>query len=104
MRDELIAVMASDGDFEPYVSGAPDRPPPNNHLLGDPSWGAYYLWQSGAPVAGQADRCPATMAALAMASWRPRIRIRWSMGAAQRDCRQRVSWSTPACSNARRSR
>ena len=67
MRDELIAVMASDGDFEPYVSGAPDRPPPNNHLLGDPSWGAYYLWQGGAPVAGQADRCPATMAALAKA-------------------------------------
>ena len=64
MRDELIAVMASDGDFPPYVSGASDRPPPNNHLLGDPSWGAFYLWQSGAPVAGQAERCPAAMAAL----------------------------------------
>lgn len=64
MRDELVAVMASDGDFAPYVSGATDRPPPNNHLLGDPSWGAYYLWQSGAPVTGQAERCPGTMAAL----------------------------------------
>jgi hypothetical protein len=64
IRDELVAVMASDGDFAPYVAGSPDRPPPNNHLLGDPSWGAYYLWQSGAPVAGQAERCPTAMAAL----------------------------------------
>jgi len=67
MRDELIAVMAAEGDFSPYVSGAPDRPAPNNHLLGDPSWGAWYLWQGGAPVAGQAERCPATMEALAKA-------------------------------------
>lgn len=64
MRDELAAVIAAEGDFEPYVSIPPGRPAPNNRLLGDPSWGAYYLWQSGAPVAGQADRCPATMAAL----------------------------------------
>ncbi|MGE0178478.1 MAG: aspartyl/asparaginyl beta-hydroxylase domain-containing protein [Sphingomonas sp.] len=64
MRDELSAVMAADGDFDPYVLSAPDRPPPNNHLLGDPSWGAFYLWQGGTPVAGQAERCPATMAAL----------------------------------------
>jgi aspartyl/asparaginyl beta-hydroxylase (cupin superfamily) len=64
MRDELIAVMASEGDFNPYVSGTADRPPPNNHLLGDPSWGAFYLWEGGTPVPGRTDRCPATMAAL----------------------------------------
>ena len=64
MRDELAAVIAAEGEFAPYVGGAPGRPAPNNRLLGDPSWGAYYLWQSGAPVVGQADRCPATMAAL----------------------------------------
>lgn len=64
MRDELAAVIAAEGDFAPYVGGTPGRPAPNNRLLGDPSWGAYYLWQSGAPVAGQADRCPAAMAAL----------------------------------------
>jgi aspartyl/asparaginyl beta-hydroxylase (cupin superfamily) len=64
MRDELAAVIAAEGDFAPYVAAAPGRPAPNNALLGDPSWGAYYLWQSGAPVAGQADRCPATMKAL----------------------------------------
>lgn len=64
MRDELAAVIAAEGDFEPYVGGTPGRPAPNNKLLGDPSWGAFYLWQSGVPVAGQAQRCPATMAAL----------------------------------------
>ncbi|MGQ0659707.1 aspartyl/asparaginyl beta-hydroxylase domain-containing protein [Sphingosinicella sp.] len=64
MQAELAAVIAAEGDFAPYVSGTPGRPAPNNRLLGDPSWGAYYLWQSGAPVPGQADRCPATMRAL----------------------------------------
>lgn len=64
MRDELTGVIAAQGDFAPYVATAPGRPAPNNRLLSDPSWGAYYLWQSGAPVPGQADRCPAAMAAL----------------------------------------
>ena len=64
MRDELAAVIAAEGDFQPYVGVPTGRPAPNNSLLGDPSWGAYYLWQSGAPVPGQADRCPATMAVL----------------------------------------
>lgn len=67
LRDELLAVVADTGDFDPYVTGTPGRPPPNNHLLGDPSWGAWYLWQSGAPVAGQAERCPATIKVLELA-------------------------------------
>ena len=65
MQAELAAVVAGDEQaFGPYVTGSPDRPLPNNHLLGDPSWGAYYLWEAGAPVADHAARCPNVMAAL----------------------------------------
>ena len=64
MVDELCDILASNDVFEPYVTGSPNRPLPNNALLNDPSWGAYYLWQSGKPVEGQADRCPRTMSAL----------------------------------------
>ena len=67
MRAELEAVMAEDGDFPPYVEAHPDRPVPPNPLLNDPHWGAFHLWRSGAPVAGNANRCPRTMAALAAA-------------------------------------
>ena len=68
MQGELAAIVTADeSEFTPYVTGSPDRPLPNNHLLGDPSWGAWYLWDAGAPVAGHAERCPAVMAALAQA-------------------------------------
>ena len=64
LQEELRAVIATEGEFDPYVAGSPGRPLPNNRLLNDPSWGAYYLWQSGAPVEGHADCCPKTMAAI----------------------------------------
>jgi aspartyl/asparaginyl beta-hydroxylase (cupin superfamily) len=64
MKAELQAVLADREEFEPYITGAPDRPLPNNKLLHDPNWGAYYFWQSGAPVEDHARRCPATMRAL----------------------------------------
>jgi len=64
MQSELQEVVADEREFDPYVVAAPGRPAPNNQLLNDPSWGAWYLWQNGAPVAGHAERCPATMAAL----------------------------------------
>lgn len=72
IRAELEAVLAEDGAFVPYVEGDPNRPRALHRLLGDPSWGAFHLWRQGAPVAGNADRCPATMAALARAPM-PRI-------------------------------
>ena len=65
IRAEVQAVMADDTGFEPYVGTAAGRPRPNNPLLDDPSWGAFHLWKGGAIVAANADRCPATMAALA---------------------------------------
>lgn len=67
MRDEVSAVMASDGGFRPYVESSVDRPPAANPLRDDPSWGAFYLWQTGKPVPGNADRCPVTMEALSHA-------------------------------------
>ena len=64
MQAELRAVLAEGQDFEPYITGAPERPLPNNKLLHDPSWGAYHFWQGGTVVEDHAARCPATMAAL----------------------------------------
>jgi len=65
MQAELGAVIAEgEGAFGPYVTGSPDRPLPNNQLLNDPSWGAYYLWEGGAPVPDHAAHCPQVMAAL----------------------------------------
>jgi len=65
MQAELDAIAGD--SFAPYVTASADRPAPNNPLLGDPSWGAFYFWKDGAPVAENAVRCPATMAALAHA-------------------------------------
>lgn len=70
MQAELAAV--EDAAFAPYVTAQPGRPAPNNPLLDDPAWGAFYFWRDGAPVAEAAARCPATMEALALAPM-PRI-------------------------------
>lgn len=67
MRAELDAVLADTPAFDPYVASSAERPRPANHLLDDPAWGAFYFWQFGERVADHADRCPATMAALANA-------------------------------------
>jgi aspartyl/asparaginyl beta-hydroxylase (cupin superfamily) len=65
IRAELDAVMTSDTGLKPYVEADPTRPNRGHSLLGDPSWSAFHLWEAGAPVPGNADRCPVTMAALA---------------------------------------
>jgi aspartyl/asparaginyl beta-hydroxylase (cupin superfamily) len=72
IRAELEAVLAQDGAFHPYVESEPNRPPATHLLLNDPRWGVFHLWKHGAPVAGNADRCPKTMAALERAPM-PRI-------------------------------
>lgn len=64
IRAELEAVDGSAG-FRPYVEGTSDRPRPANPLLDDPAWSAFYLWRNGAPVIGNAEHCPRTLAALA---------------------------------------
>ncbi len=68
MQEELAAVMAAgDTGFDPYVRHNPDRPAPANHLLERKDWSAFYFWRDGAVVEDNAARCPATMAALALA-------------------------------------
>ena len=78
MRAELEAVIEEEGAFTPYVEADANRPQPANPLLGDLSWAAFYLWKSGVPVSGNAERCPRTMEALAHAPM-PQIKGRSPM-------------------------
>ncbi len=69
VRRELLEVMADDSiadRFTPYVS-YPDGVPLDQwaELNRSPRWSAFFLKDQGLPVAGNAERCPATMAALA---------------------------------------
>ena len=68
MQAELAAVMAGGAaGFDPYGHRQAHRPAPNNALLDDDAWSAFHFWRDGKVVAANADRCPATMAALALA-------------------------------------
>jgi aspartyl/asparaginyl beta-hydroxylase (cupin superfamily) len=67
MTAELRGLMAGAAGMEPYLRPTRDRPHRDHSLYNDPKWSAFHLWENGAPVAVNADRCPATMAALAHA-------------------------------------
>jgi Aspartyl/Asparaginyl beta-hydroxylase len=67
MRDELMAILSDGKDFAPYVEANNDRPRAANPLINDASWGAFYFWRNGKQVEENAARCPAIMAALALA-------------------------------------
>lgn len=71
IRSELEALLQAEAEeFSPYVAANADRSggtAPNAHLAGDTSWSAYHLLRGGEPVAGHAERFPATLAALARA-------------------------------------
>lgn len=65
IREELLALLEADADFQPYVQPEKDRPPRDFHdLVNNPSWTALYLWKDGERVGENARRCPRTMAAL----------------------------------------
>lgn len=65
IEDELLDLIGSDAEFQPYVQAEKDRPPRDFHgLLNNPSWTALYFWKDGAIVEENARRCPKTMAAL----------------------------------------
>lgn len=65
IRSELLTLIATASDrFTPYVTAAPNRPPPNNPLLDKPDWGAAWLWKDGRVADGMSMLCPATLAAL----------------------------------------
>ena len=66
IRAELMQVLADAAAFKPYVQSDPSRPRnPEDRMLDNPEWGAFYLWKDGEPVPANAARCPKTMAALA---------------------------------------
>jgi aspartyl/asparaginyl beta-hydroxylase (cupin superfamily) len=68
MRAELEAILADDGaEIAPYVVADPNRPAKRHTLMGDPKWSALHLYRGGEIVPANADRCSATMAALAHA-------------------------------------
>lgn len=66
IREELLEVMRAPDAFAPYVQSDPARPRKSQDgMLDNPDWSAFYLWKNGEPVAGNVERCPRTMAALA---------------------------------------
>lgn len=64
LKQELQSVLSENGSFSPYVESNPNRPAPNNPLLNDPSWGAYYFWKNGEAITDHIAKCPETIAAL----------------------------------------
>jgi aspartate beta-hydroxylase len=62
IRAEAQAVLGGAG-WVPYIESETRRPNANP-LLQDPNWSAFYLIKGGTEVALNAQRCPATMAAL----------------------------------------
>ena len=65
IRDEFLALLGTEDNFTPYLTYADDMP--HNQfaeLNNSPKWSAFHLLEKGAPVAGNAERCPRTMAAL----------------------------------------
>ncbi len=68
IREELLGVLCDPQAFAPYVQGEPGRPHSDQHgMLNNPDWSAFYLWRHGERVAGNAERCPRTLEALAAA-------------------------------------
>ena len=66
IRGELLAVLKEDSAFQPYVQRSSRLPHTDAQgLLDNPAWSAFYLWQHGELVAGNAARCPKTVQALA---------------------------------------
>lgn len=67
VRAECRALLDERGGFDPYIPqhfANEAREAPNAHLVGKEDWGAFHLLKNGAPVAGQADRCPSALATM----------------------------------------
>lgn len=61
---EVAALRAGPSRSGPYVVADSERPNRGHALLDDPRWSAFHLLEHGEPVADNAARCPATMAAI----------------------------------------
>jgi aspartyl/asparaginyl beta-hydroxylase (cupin superfamily) len=65
IRDEFLQVLAVEQDFVPYLTYPDDVPHQQfAELNNSPRWSAYHLLRDGAPVAGNVEKCPRTMALL----------------------------------------
>jgi aspartyl/asparaginyl beta-hydroxylase (cupin superfamily)/Flp pilus assembly protein TadD len=66
IREEFLAVLASDAGFAPYIT-YPDDAPLNQwaELNHSPRWSAFHLYKQGERVEANARRCPRTMEILA---------------------------------------
>ena len=68
IRAELDAVLAQPELFAPYVEDRANRPRSGQAgMLENPAWSAVFLWKDGDEVPEIAERCPATLEALAEA-------------------------------------
>jgi aspartate beta-hydroxylase len=66
IREELLAVLAEDGGFEPFLGHVGERVL-ESYLRGErgaPAWNAYFFHRHGQRQAGNAARCPRTAAVL----------------------------------------
>lgn len=65
IRGEVLALLQDGGAFRPYVEGYANRPHnPQDGMLNNPDWSAFYLWKQGRVIEENAARCPQTMRAL----------------------------------------
>jgi aspartate beta-hydroxylase len=65
IRAELLALLAGDEAFRPYLELDPHSPQLNDTRNVDSmNWSAFYLWREGELVAENAARCPRTVEAL----------------------------------------
>jgi len=66
IRDEFLAVLATEDGFTPYIS-YPANVPQNQfaELNNSPRWSAFHLYKLGERIEENAARCPRTMAAIA---------------------------------------
>lgn len=71
IRAEFEAVRASGPDgFSPYIQYGADQPLAQwRELNHNPAWSAFHLVKDGVPVAGNAERCPRTMALWRQTPW-----------------------------------
>lgn len=65
IRAELMAALAEQGLFSPYLTHLADRPRSSAALMDDPAWSALHLFQNGEVSAELAERFPTTLAAMA---------------------------------------
>ena len=65
IRDELLAHLACEDRFTPYMVADPTRPRTDFHgLVDNPQWSTLYIWEKGGRVPDLAGHFPRTLAAV----------------------------------------